>query len=256
MARRLSWCAAARAKPLPCPTPSRLALSLQQLRRQAGSRYWQGAARSGATALLCAPPPYSRPTQDGIAAHVRAVAHAADLPVVLYDVPGRVGTAIADATVARLHEAGLVVALKDAAGDLTRPGRLRALCGPDLLQFGGDDATAAAYRAMGGHGCISVTANLAPALCAQLHAAWDRGDIAEFTRLRDGVAPAHEAMALESNPIPVKAALCLAGLCGNNHRLPLTRALAPNLAALAALLPDLLRAEDHAARLPRLSLVP
>ncbi len=214
-----------------------------------------GAARSGATALLCAPPPYSRPTQDGIIAHVRAVAHAGDLPVILYDVPGRVGTAITDETVARLHTDGVVMAIKDAAGDLSRPGRLRRLCGGELIQLAGDDATAPAHRAMGGHGCISVTANLVPALCAQMHAAWERMDTPEFARLRDLLAPVHHALFLESNPIPVKAALCQAGLCDGELRLPLTRAASATLETLANLLPDLLRAEDTAARLSRLSLV-
>jgi len=214
-----------------------------------------GAARNGAAALLCAPPPYSRPTQEGIAAHVRAVAHAADLPVILYDVPGRVGVAIADDTIARLCEAGLVMAVKDAAGDLSRPVRLRALCGGELLQFSGDDATAPAYRAMGGHGCISVSANVAPALCAQMHAAWDRIDLIEFARLRDLLAPLHQALFLESNPIPVKAALCMAGLCNGNLRLPLTRARSGTLDSLGVLLPEMMRAEDDASGRPRLSLV-
>lgn len=129
------------------------------------------AARDGASAVLCAPPPYSRPTQDGIVAHVRAVAHAADRPVILYDVPGRTGIAIHDETIARLVEAGLIAGLKDAGGDLSRPPRLRALCGDALLQLSGDDGTAAGYRAMGGAGCISVTANVVPALCARLHQA-------------------------------------------------------------------------------------
>ncbi len=213
------------------------------------------AAQNGASALLCAPPPYSRPTQDGIAAHVRAVAHAADLPIILYDVPGRVGVAVGDETVARLHEAGLIVAIKDAAGDLSRPVCLRALCGKDLLQFTGDDATAAAHRAMGGHGCISVTANLAPALCAQMHAAWDLADLAEFDRIRDLLAPLHQALFRESNPIPVKAALCMIGLCHGKLRLPLTRASSATLDTLGLLLPDLMRAEDGAARRSRLSLV-
>lgn len=213
------------------------------------------AARNGAAGLLCAPPPYSRPTQDGIAAHVRAVAHAADLPVILYDIPGRVGVAVADETVARLHEGGLVAAIKDAAGDLSRPVRLRALCGGALIQFSGDDATAPAHRAMGGHGCISVSANLAPALCARMHAAWDRDDPIEFARIRDLLAPLHRAMALESNPIPAKAALCLAGLCAGDLRLPLTRACDGTLDALGRLLPGLLKAERNAAALPRLSLV-
>lgn len=213
------------------------------------------AARYGASALLCAPPPYSRPTQEGIAAHVRAVAHAADLPVILYDVPARSGIAIADETIARLHENGSIVAIKDAAGDLSRPARLRALCGGDLLQFSGDDATAAAYRAMGGHGCISVSANLTPALCAHMHAAWDGIDLTEFARLRDLLAPLHQALFLESNPIPVKAALCMIGLCDGNLRLPLTRAGSQTLDVLGSLLPTIIQAEDRATSLPRLTLV-
>ncbi len=212
------------------------------------------AARNGAAALLCSPPPYSRPTQEGIASHVRAVAHAADLPVVLYDVPSRVGVAVADETVARLHGSGLVVAIKDAAGDLSRPARLRSLCGGELVQLAGDDTTAPAHRAMGGHGCISVSANLTPALCARMHAAWDRADLIEFARIRDLLAPLHRALFLESNPIPVKAALCMTGLCNGDLRLPLTRACSATLDALATLLPDLIRAEDEALWLPRLVL--
>jgi 4-hydroxy-tetrahydrodipicolinate synthase len=214
-----------------------------------------GAARNGAAALLCAPPPYSRPEQAGIAAHVRAIAHAADLPVILYDIPKRVGATIADETVARLHESGLVMAIKDAAGDMSRPVRLRALCGGELIQFSGDDATAPAYRAMGGHGCISVAANLTPALCAQMHAAWDRCDLIGFGRIRDLLAPLHQALAAESNPIPVKAALCMTGLCNGDLRLPLTRAGSFTLEALGGLLPDLIRAEDEATELPCLALV-
>jgi 4-hydroxy-tetrahydrodipicolinate synthase len=213
------------------------------------------AARSRAGALLCAPPPYSKPTQDGIVAHIRAVALAAELPVILYDVPGRTGVAIADATVVTLFEAGLIVGMKDASGDLSRPPRLRAMLGDGLMQLSGDDGTAAAYRAMGGHGCISVTANVVPALCAALHRAWDGGDIAGFARLRDLLAPLHEAMFLESNPIPVKAALELAGLCASTPRLPLTPATPATRLHLEALLPALLAAEEASLAQPRLRLV-
>jgi 4-hydroxy-tetrahydrodipicolinate synthase len=213
------------------------------------------AARSRAAAVLCAPPPYSRPTQDGIVAHVRAVALATELPVILYDVPGRTGVAIADATVARLFDAGLIVGLKDATGDLARPPRLRALCGNGFIQLSGDDGTAAGYRAMGGNGCISVTANVVPGLCARMHRAWDIGDITEFGRIRDLLAPLHEAMFLESNPIPVKAALDLAGLCEAEVRLPLTAATSATAAMLATILPALLEAEETDTVQPRLSLV-
>jgi 4-hydroxy-tetrahydrodipicolinate synthase len=222
---------------------------------EAAARLAVAASKHGASALLCAPPPYSKPTQKGVIAHVRAIGRAADLPVILYDVPCRTGIAIADETVARLFESGLIVAIKDASGDLSRPPRLRALCGAGLGQFSGDDATAAAHRAMGGSGCVSVTANLTPALSTRMHAAWEAADMDEFARLRDLLSPVHEALFNESNPIPVKAALSLAGLCEAELRLPLTQAVRSTIDRLAPLLPSLLVAEDEAAGLPRLSLV-
>ena len=203
----------------------------------------EAAAWGGADGLLVAAPPYVKPTQAGIFAHVRAVAHASDLPVVLYDVPSRVGVAIGDATVARLCEAGLIVALKDATGDLSRLPRLRALCGPGLRLLSGDDATTAAFRAMGGHGCVSVTANVAPSLCMQVHVAWDSGELAQMAYLRDLLDPLHAAMFVESNPIPVKAALAMAGLCGDEVRLPLTRATEATCSILDGVLPEVLRRE-------------
>ena len=168
-------------------------------------------SRAGADALLCAPTPYVKPTQQGIVCHMRALAHVSNRPVVLYDVPGRAGVGIADATVATLFERGIIAAIKDATGDVARVPRLRALCGLELSQFSGDDATAPAHRAMGGHGCISVTANIAPALCVRLHQAWDAGDLAVFAATRDSLAPLSEALFIESNPIPLKAALAMIG---------------------------------------------
>jgi 4-hydroxy-tetrahydrodipicolinate synthase len=182
------------------------------------------AATCGAAGLLCAPTPYVKPSQEGIIAHMRMLAHVSDLPLIIYDVPGRVGVAIKDETVATLFERGLAVGIKDATADLGRPTRLRALCGPSFLQVTGDDATAAAYRAAGGHGCISVTANLAPALCASLHLAWDSGDLASFARSRDVLAPLHDALFTESNPVPLKAALEILNLATSEVRLPLLRA--------------------------------
>ncbi len=202
------------------------------------------AARHGAAALLCAPPAYVRPTQDGILAHVRAVAHAAGLPVLLYDVPGRTGVAVRDETVARLFECGLIVGIKDATADLGRPARLRARCGPELLQLGGDDATAAAHRAMGGHGCVSVAANLVPRLCALLHRSWDQGELATFARTRDLLAPLADALFAESNPIPLKAALAMLDLATGELRLPLTRAGRDTCDRLAGMLVGLMEAED------------
>ena len=206
------------------------------------------AASAGADMLLCAPPAYVKPTQEGIFAHVRAVAHATNLPVMLYDVPGRAGVPIADETVARLFEKSLIVAIKDATADLSRPPRLRALCGDGFLQMSGDDATAAAHRAMGGAGCVSVTANVAPALCAAMHRAWEGGDLARFAELRDLLAELHQALFLESNPIPLKAALAMLRLCGPDLRLPLTFASRPTRERLATALARIVGNEDREAR--------
>jgi 4-hydroxy-tetrahydrodipicolinate synthase len=210
------------------------------------------AARSGAVALLLAPPPYVKPTQAGIIAHTTSVGRAADLPVVLYDIPGRTGVAIADTTVAELSAHGCVAALKDSTGDLSRPPRLRALCGADFRQFTGEDAVAAGYRAMGGDGCISVTANVVPALCAALHRAWECQDLTRMAELRDRLAPLHAALFSESNPIPLKAALALLHLCPDTLRAPLTPATETTRAALACVLARVMPAEDHEAR-PRLT---
>jgi 4-hydroxy-tetrahydrodipicolinate synthase len=139
-------------------------------------------------------------------------------------VPGRVGVAIADETVAQLFERGLIVGIKDATADLSRPPRLRAKCGAGLVQTTGDDATAAAYRAAGGHGCVSVTANIVPALCSPLHRSWDAGDLAAFARARDLLAPVSDVLFAESNPIPLKEAPVMLDLAPGGLRLPLTRA--------------------------------
>ncbi|HUB44818.1 MAG TPA: 4-hydroxy-tetrahydrodipicolinate synthase [Acetobacteraceae bacterium] len=212
------------------------------------------AAGAGADALLCAVPPYVKPTQEGIFAHIRAISHATDLPIVLYDVPSRSGTAISDDTVARLHDAELIVGLKDATADVTRPPRLRERCGDAFMQWSGDDATAPAYRAMGGMGCISVTSNVAPALSALMHQAWDNGDLSRFAALRDLLHPLHAALFQESNPIPLKAALANLGLCSNEVRLPLTRASLATQEKLLAAMAPVMQAEEHAARRPALAL--
>ncbi|HEY0182575.1 MAG TPA: 4-hydroxy-tetrahydrodipicolinate synthase [Rhodopila sp.] len=208
------------------------------------------AASAGADALLCAAPPYVRPTQHGILAHVRAIAEATELPVVLYDVPSRSGVMIADDTVARLHDAGLIIGIKDATADLSRPARLRRRCGDGFAQWSGDDATAPAYLAMGGTGCISVTANVTPALCALLHHAWESGDIGKFAVMRDLLDPLHAVLFSESNPIPVKAALASLGLCMSEARPPLTGATLETQQKLLSVMPPLIQAEEHAARHP------
>jgi len=213
------------------------------------------AARSGADALLCAVPPDVTPTQGGIVAHVFAVARAFGAPVVVQDAFGREGVGLHDATIARLHERGLVAAVKDATADLSRPGRLRAICGTDLVQVSGDDATALAYRAAGGHGCISVAANVTPKLCARLHRAWDAGHAALAVQMRDQLRALHAALLLEANPIPLKAALTMLGLCSGELRPPLTRAMPATCDRLADLLPAVIAAEDEPVSQPRPAVV-
>ena len=212
------------------------------------------AATCGAAGLLCAPTPYVKPSQEGIIAHMRVLAHVSDLPLIVYDVPGRVGVAIKDETVATLFERGLAIGIKDATADLGRPPRLRALCGPDFLQLSGDDATAAAYRAAGGHGCISVTANLTPSLCASLHLSWDSGDLASFARSRDLLAPLHDALFTESNPVPLKAALAILNLATSEVRLPLLRATDTTKDRLSEILAHVMSREEWIASHPRYAL--
>jgi 4-hydroxy-tetrahydrodipicolinate synthase len=205
------------------------------------------ATAAGAAFLLCAPTPYVKPSQEGIIAHMRLLAHASDLPLIVYDVPGRTGVSIRDETVATLCERGLAVGIKDATGDLGRPPRLRALCGEAFVQLSGDDATAGAYRAAGGHGCISVTANLVPSLCASLHLSWDCGDIGSYARMRDLLAPLHDALFVESNPVPLKAALSMLDLASCEVRLPLLRATDRTRERLAAVLGPIVKREEWTA---------
>ncbi|MCW0234134.1 MAG: 4-hydroxy-tetrahydrodipicolinate synthase [Ferrovibrio sp.] len=178
--------------------------------------------RSGADMLLCSAPSYVRPTQEGLFRHIRAIHDAVRLPILLYDVPGRTACAFSDETVGRLSELARVIGIKDATADLGRPARLRQLAGTDFAQLSGDDATALHYRVAGGHGCISVVANVAPALCARLHARFDADDMTAAMRLQVRLQPLIQALALESNPIPVKRALSRLGLCADTLRLPLT----------------------------------
>jgi len=208
------------------------------------------AERADAALLLCGMPYYLRPTQDGLFRHVRAIHDAVGLPLLLYDVPSRTACALSDETVARLYELPRVIGLKDATGDLARPHRLRRLAGDDLLQFSGDDATAVEHRLAGGCGCISVTANVAPALCAALQAQFDAGNLDALRLLQQRLRLLNEALFLESNPIPVKRALHLLGFCANELRLPLTPLSTAADAVLAPVLEIAWAAEEALARGP------
>ncbi len=175
----------------------------------------------GADAILSVVPYYNRPTQAGLYAHFRTIAALTCLPIILYDVPSRTGCALADETIARLAEISHIIGLKDASGDITRPARLRPLVGSDFRLLSGDDATALGFLANGGDGCISVTSNVAPALCRNMYLAWRQAQSARALRLSRVVGQLTAALFLESNPAPLKYALSLLGLTSPRVRLPL-----------------------------------
>lgn len=179
------------------------------------------AKRIGADAALVVTPYYNKPTQEGLYQHFKAIHDSADLPILIYNIPGRSVVDMSIATMARLSQLPNIVGVKDATADLVRPLRVRTEIGPDFIQLSGEDATATAFLAQGGVGCISVTANVAPRLCAQLQDAWARGDMVEMARIRDLLMPLHHAMFVETNPGPAKYALSLLGLCQPDMRLPL-----------------------------------
>jgi len=167
----------------------------------------KSAKAAGADAALHVPPYYNRPNQDGVLAHLAAVAEAVDIPIVLYNVPSRTITDIAVETMARLAEIANVVAVKDATGNLARVTAQRLACGEDFIQLSGNDDMALGFMAMGGAGCVSVTANVAPRLCAEFQNACLSGDWETALRLQDRLYPLHAALFSDASPGPVKYAL-------------------------------------------------
>lgn len=181
------------------------------------------ARAAGADAALVVTPYYNKPTQEGLYQHFRAVAEAAEgLPIIIYNIPGRSVIDMSPETMARLaQDLPNIVGVKDASNDLARPLATRLALGPRFIQLSGEDATATAFLAQGGVGCISVTANVAPRLCAQMHKAWRDGDLETCFALRDRLMPLHQALFCETSPGPVKYAASLLGKAGAETRLPL-----------------------------------
>jgi len=176
----------------------------------------------GADALLVVAPYYNKPTQEGLYQHFMLVADATDLPLYVYNVPGRSVVEVLPETMARLAQHPNIVGTKDATANLSRPLQLRALLGDaPFTLLTGDDGTAVSFLAAGGTGCISVTANIAPRLCADMHEAWQSGDVARAMEIQQRLTPLHDAMFCESNPGPVKYAASRLGLCTPTLRLPL-----------------------------------
>ncbi|MEK9210036.1 4-hydroxy-tetrahydrodipicolinate synthase [Sphingomonas sp. 2378] len=185
----------------------------------------KAAQQAGADAALMVPPYYNRPSQEGIARHFAELAKSAPLPIVLYNVPGRTVTDIQPATLIRIVQAAseIYVGVKDASGALARVSHHRGALGPDFCQLSGNDDLALAFNAMGGVGCISVTANVAPRLCADFQAACAAGDMARALELHDRLFPLHEAMFGDASPGPVKYALSrIIGHFPTGVRLPMT----------------------------------
>lgn len=165
------------------------------------------AAIAGADAALIVAPYYNRPSQDGIVAHYTALADASDMPIVVYNVPSRTVTDILPETLARLAEIETIVGVKDASGEIDRVTAHRLGCGTDFCQLSGNDNQALAFMAAGGSGCISVTANVAPRLCADFQAACAKGDWSHARILNDRLYPLHVALFTDASPGPVKYAL-------------------------------------------------
>lgn len=185
------------------------------------------AKKVGADAALTVCPYYNRPDQEGLYAHFSAIADAVEMPLVLYNVPSRTASDMSSETLARLSKHPNIVGIKDATGDLPRMTRHLNECQEGFIFLSGDDPSAIGYIAMGGHGCISVTANVAPELMAKLHAAAAAGDFAEARAIEAKVYTLHKALFLSPSPGPSKYALSKLGLCEPGIRLPL---LSPNAA--------------------------
>jgi 4-hydroxy-tetrahydrodipicolinate synthase len=184
-------------------------------------RFLRHAERVGADAALVVTPYYNKPGPRGLIAHYTALHDACGLPIIVYNIPGRSVIDLQPATMAELAKLPRIVGVKDATGDLARVTRQRAACGADFIQLSGEDVTALGFNAHGGTGCISVTANVAPRLCAQFQEATLRGDYAGALEIQDRLAPLHAALFAESNPCPTKCALSLLGVCSDEVRLPL-----------------------------------
>ncbi|MGV6812225.1 MAG: 4-hydroxy-tetrahydrodipicolinate synthase [Brevirhabdus sp.] len=183
-------------------------------------RLVKAAKASGADAALVVTPYYNKPTQDGLVAHFEAAANC-DLPIIIYNIPGRSIVDMTPGTMGRLAELPNIVGVKDATGDITRVSKQRASCGEDFIQLSGEDASALGFNAHGGVGCISVTANVAPKLCAEFQEATLAGDYAKALQYQDQLMQLHEAIFLEPGLVGAKYGLSLLGKCSDEVRLPL-----------------------------------
>ena len=185
-------------------------------------RLAKAAEKAGADAILVVTPYYNKPTQRGLIAHFTAVHDACTLPIIIYNIPGRSVVDMTPETMGELARLPRIVGVKDATGDLARVPKQRITCGPDFIQISGEDATALGYNAHGGVGCISVTANVAPKLCAEFQEATLAGDYRKALAYQDRLMPLHIAIFVEPGLAGAKYAMSKLGLCNEEVRLPLT----------------------------------
>jgi len=185
-------------------------------------RLMKHAKAVGADAALVVTPYYNKPTQEGLYAHFATLHDAVELPIVIYNIPPRSVVDMSPKTMGELAKLPRIIGVKDATGDLSRVSQQRITCGVDFLQISGEDATAHGFNAQGGVGCISVTANVAPALCSALQSACLAGDYAKALEIQDRLMPLHQAVFTEPGLVGVKFAMSELGLCSDEVRLPLT----------------------------------
>ncbi|MEM1267288.1 MAG: 4-hydroxy-tetrahydrodipicolinate synthase [Pseudomonadota bacterium] len=192
------------------------------------------ATEVGADAALVVTPYYNKPNQAGLYAHFRAIHDATEIPILIYNIPGRSIVDMTPETMGQLAELPRIVGVKDATGDVSRVSDQRRTCGEAFVQISGEDATALGFNAHGGQGCISVVANVAPRLSAELQDATLNGDYSKALKLQDRLLPLHRAMFIEPSPAPAKYALSLLGKCREDVRLPLVPASDTARAAVSA----------------------
>jgi len=182
------------------------------------------AEKAGANAVLVVTPYYNKPTQEGMYQHFKAINDAIGIPILIYNIPPRSVVDMSVDTMKRLYELKNIAGVKDATANMTRVTQQRAVCGPDFNQLSGEDITALGFNAHGGHGCISVTSNVAPRLCSEFQAACGRGDYAAALKLQDKLHLLHINLFCETSPAPVKYAMSMIGKCSDEVRLPMVPA--------------------------------
>src|SRR6266446_669861 len=179
------------------------------------------AQECGASAVLVVTPYYNKPTQEGLYQHFKAINDAIGIPIIIYNIPSRSVIDMSVDTMKRLYELKNIAGVKDATASMVRVSQQRAALGPDFNQLSGEDATALGFMAHGGDGCISVTANVAPRLCAEFQSACLRGDYGAALKLQDKLMPLHQNLFIETNPSPAKYALSVLAKCADTVRLPM-----------------------------------